>query len=279
MLHRYGLKPGECPESWCITHPDIVRGITEAYVAAGSEIVLTNSFGANSFRLKTHGLVDKIVEFNRAATALARAAIGDKGIVAASVGPTGHFTAEEGGDLTCQQLYDAFKQQVTILADAGVDAICIETMSSLQEAIQAIKAAREHTSLPVMCSFTFEPRPRGIRTMMGVTPENAAKSSAAAGASIIGTNCGIGLAPMIDIVRQMRAACPGVPILVQANAGVPTIENGQTIFKETPEFMAALVPELLRAGANIIGGCCGTTAEHIRAIAGAVSHTRPNYAG
>ncbi len=267
FLHAKGLAPGECPESWCISHPDVVRGIAEAYIAAGSDIVETNSFGGSRLKLKPYGMADRVTEFNRAAAALAKEAMGGGGYVAASVGPTGHIVEDEGGDVTAGQLYEVFKEQVLALRDGGADAICIETMSSLREAAEAIRAARENTGLPVICTFTFEPGAKGFRTMMGVKPERAAREAAAAGADIIGANCGNGIANMIEITRQMRAAAPGKPILIHANAGAPVVENGKTVFKETPEFMASLVPDLAAAGASIIGGCCGTNPAHIAAIA------------
>jgi 5-methyltetrahydrofolate--homocysteine methyltransferase len=267
FLHAKGLKPGECPESWCISHPDVVKGIAEAYIAAGADIVETNSFGGSVFKLSAYGLADRVVELNRAAAALARRAMGGKGFVAASIGPTGHIAEEEGGDVTAQALYDAFKEQAIALADGGADAICVETMSSLIEAVQAVKAAKEHTGLPVICTFTFDAGARGFRTMMGLKPDRAAREAVAAGADIIGSNCGNGIANMIEITRQMRAASPGTPILIHANAGAPVVEDGKTVFKETPEYMASRVKELIDAGANVIGGCCGTTPAHIAAIA------------
>jgi 5-methyltetrahydrofolate--homocysteine methyltransferase len=274
FLHAKGLQPGECPESWCISHPDVVRSIAEAYIAAGSDVIETNSFGGNSFKLAAYGVADQVREFNRAAAALAKEAMRDKGFVAASIGPTGHIVQDEGGDVTPEQLYQGFKEQAIALAEGGADAICIETMSSLGEAVQAVKAARENTSLAVVCTFTFQAGVKGFRTMMGVKPERAATEAVAAGADVIGTNCGNGIANMIEIVKRMRAACPGVPILVHANAGAPVVEDGKTVFKETPEFMASRIGELIEAGANIVGGCCGTTPEHIAAMAAAVARRR-----
>ena len=267
FLHAKGLAAGECPESWCVTHPDVVRGIAQAYADAGSDIVETNSFGGSSFKLKAYGMADKATEFNRAAAALAKQAVEGKGYVAASVGPTGHIVEDEGGDVTEQQLYDAFKEQVVALADAGADAICVETMSSLTEAAAAVRAAKENTTLPVICTFTFEAGAKGFRTMMGAKPDRAAKAAVAAGADIVGANCGNGIVNMIEITRQIRAAVPTTPILVHANAGAPVVEDGKTCFKETPDFMAAKVKELIEAGANIIGGCCGTNPNHIAAMA------------
>jgi len=164
-------------------------------------------------------------------------------------------------------LYQAFKAQLIALAEGGADAFCIETMSSVTEAVQATRAAKDNTTLPVIVTFTFEPGAHGFRTMMGVTPERAAEEAVAAGADIIGANCGNGIANMIEITREMHAAAPTTPILIHANAGLPVFEDGQTVFKETPEDMAARVVELIAAGANIIGGCCGTNPKHIAAMA------------
>ncbi|MCC7498068.1 MAG: homocysteine S-methyltransferase family protein [Bryobacterales bacterium] len=267
LLHAKGLTAEECPESWCVSHPDVVRGIARAYADAGADIVETNSFGGSSFKLKAYGMAHRVAEFNRAAAALAKEGIAGRGYVAASVGPTGHIVEQEGGDVTPDQLYDAFKEQIVALAEGGADAICIETMSSLTEATAAIRAARENTSLPVICTFTFEAGVKGFRTMMGVKPDRAAKAAAAAGAVIAGANCGNGIVNMIEITRQIRATVPDMPILIHANAGIPVIEDGKACFKETPEFMAGKVRDLIEAGANIIGGCCGTTPGHIGAIA------------
>jgi 5-methyltetrahydrofolate--homocysteine methyltransferase len=269
FLQAKGLKPGECPESWCLSHPDVVRGIAEAYIAAGADVVETNSFGGTSYKLKEFGLADQVRAFNIAAARLAKEAMGDKGYVAASVGPTGQIVEDEGGNRSEQELYEAFREQVMALAEGGADALCIETMSSLIEAVQAIRAAKENTRLPVICTFTFEPGQRGFRTMMGVDPARAAREAVAAGADIVGANCGNGIANMIAITTEMRAAVPNTPILIHANAGMPVFEGGKTVFKETPADMAARVAELITAGANIIGGCCGTTPEHIAAMAAA----------
>lgn len=266
FLQAKGLQPGESPELWCITHPDAIKSIAEAYIAAGSDIIETNSFGGTSYKQKEFGLEDKVVEMNRAAARIAKEAMGDKGYVAASIGSTGQIPYDEGGDATDEDLYNVFKEQVTALAEGGADAFCIETMMSTIEAAQAVKAAKDNTGLPVICTFTFEPGARGYRTMMGATPADAAKAAVEAGADIVGANCGNGIENMIEITRQIREALQEVPIMIQANAGKPVLENGKTLFKDTPEDMAKRVPELIAAGANIIGGCCGTTPDHIRAI-------------
>ena len=267
FLQASGLESGECPESWCVSRPDVVAGISRSYVAAGADVVETNSFGANALKLNGYGLRDKVREFNVAAAALARAVSGGRAHVAGSVGPTGHIAQDEGGEVSCTDFYEAFKQQVIALRDGGADVICIETMSSRLEAIEAVRAAKENCTLPVICTFTFAAGRRGFRTIMGLSPEQAARDAGAAGADVVGTNCGNGIADMIPIVAQMRSALPRTPILVQANAGAPVIQDGKTVFAETPDYMASRVKELIEAGAGVIGGCCGTTPQHIAAIA------------
>ncbi|MEI6915424.1 MAG: homocysteine S-methyltransferase family protein [Armatimonadota bacterium] len=269
FLQARGLQPGECPESWCISHPDVVTSIAEAYIAAGSDLVETNSFGGTRYKLKSFGLEDKVGEINIAAAKLARAAGGETAYVAASIGPTGHIAEDEGGDVQPEDFYSAFKDQAQALEEGGADALCIETMSSIIEAVEAVKACKENTKLPVICTFTFEPGPRGFRTMMGVTPARSASEAIDAGADIVGANCGNGITNMIEIAREIKAASPEALILIHANAGMPVIENGQSVFKDTPEQMAAQIADLLDAGANIIGGCCGTNPDHIRAMANA----------
>lgn len=267
FLQAKGLQPGESPEAWCLTHPEAVKSIAEAYIAAGSDIVETDSFGGTTYKQREFGLDKQVDEMNKASARLAKEAMGTRGYVAASVGPTGQIVEDEGGDVSEEDLYQAFVQQVVALAEGGADALCIETMSSVTEAVQAIKAAKAHTNLPIICTFTFEPGARGFRTMMGVTPTRAAEEAVEAGADIIGANCGNGIANMIEVTRELRAAAPNTPILIHANAGMPVFENGKTVFKETPSDMAGRVQELIAAGANIIGGCCGTTPEHIAAMA------------
>lgn len=270
LLHAKGLAAYECPESWCVSHPEVVQGIAEAYIEVGADMVGTNSFGGSPFKLRAYGFAERCGEFNMAAAVLAKRAITGKGYVAASVGPTGHILEEEGGDVTAAQLYAAFTEQAVALAAGGADAICVETMASIREAAQAIRAAKENTRLPVICTFTFNLGAKGFRTMMGLQPDRAALAALDAGADIVGANCGNGIANMIEITAQMRAAAPRAPILVHANAGTPVVEDGKTVFKETPEYMASRVAELIQAGAAVIGGCCGTTPAHIRAMAAAV---------
>jgi 5-methyltetrahydrofolate--homocysteine methyltransferase len=273
MLQSAGLEPGVCPESWNIDFPDRVEAIARAYDEAGSGAVETNTFGANRFKLSHYGFKDKVIELNRKGVEITRRAIGPDKIVLGSVGPTGILLMM--GEVSEDDLYAAFKEQCVALAEAGADVICIETMTALDEATLAIKAAKWNTHLEVIASMTFDKTIQGdFRTMMGVSPEEMTHAFKAAGADIIGTNCGNGMENMIPIVEKIRRTDPKIPILVHANAGKPHDHNGEYIFDETPEITASYIPELIKAGATCIGGCCGTTPEHIRKIKEAASKRR-----
>jgi 5-methyltetrahydrofolate--homocysteine methyltransferase len=269
FLHAKGLKPGECPEEWNLSHRKDVLDIARSYADAGADCIETNSFGASRFKLKHYGLDRKAGEINRAAAEISREAAGDDRIVLGSVGPTGLFLIT--GDVTEEDLEDAFREQAVALEKGGADAACIETMSSLDEAACAVKAVKKNTGLEVVCTFTFEKAADGsYRTMAGVTPTAMAEAMIAAGADVIGTNCGNGMAGMVGIVAEIRAFDSRIPILVHANAGKPEMRDGRTVFPETPEDMARVAPELVKAGACVVGGCCGTTPAHISAIADAI---------
>jgi len=269
FLHKKGLQAGECPEFWNLSHPELVEDIPHQYIQAGADMVLTNSFGANPFKLQHYNIADKTYEINKAAAAISRRAAGKDCFVLGSIGPTGVILMM--GDVTEQELYEGFKIQAQGLYDGGVDAVCIETMSALDEAELAIKAVKENTDLEIVCTFTFEKTVNGdYRTMMGVSPHQMLEMTTNLGVDIIGTNCGNGMSRMVEIVRELRTADRDIPILVHANAGKPQLQDGKTVFPETPQEMAALVPQIIAAGANIIGGCCGTGPEHIQQIKQAV---------
>jgi 5-methyltetrahydrofolate--homocysteine methyltransferase len=270
FLHQKGLQSGQCPESWCVDCPAAVLEVAKAYVDAGSDMIETNSFGGTSLKLAHYGLASRAAEFNEAAARISRQAAGPDRWVIASVGPTGKMLLL--GDVTEQQMYESFKEQVVALEKGGADSLCIETMSAIDEASIAVKAAKENTRCEVICTFTFEKTAQGeYRTMMGVGPVDAAKAALEAGADIVGANCGNGIERMTDIVREIRQALPGAVIMVQANAGLPQNVDGKDVFPETPQQMAAQVPVLVKAGVNIIGGCCGTTPAHIQAIKNALA--------
>ncbi len=266
FLHQKGLKVDECPESWNLDRPEDVLEIAKSYVSAGADIILTNSFGGSPFKLDGYGLKEKTYELNLAAAQISRKAAGEKALVLGSVGPTGKMVFM--GEITPEELLAGIKVQARGLFDGEVDGILIETMSDLTEAEIAIRAAREVTDLDVACTFTFSRTQMGdYKTMMGTGIEEFLDMAVKAGADIVGANCGNGTAGMIEIVRQIRFIDPGIPILVHANAGLPQYKEGETVFPETPDEMAPQMKELVTAGANIVGGCCGTTPDHIRLIA------------
>jgi len=265
FLHAKGLKPGQCPELWNIEHPDEVFDIAKSYIDAGADMVETNSFGGNSFKLIHYGLADRASELNQAAAAISRKAAGDK-FVLGSVGPTGKILMM--GEVTPEEVYESFKEQVIALEKGGADAIIIETFTDIDEARLAIRAAKENTTREVICTMTFERTVDGeYRSMMGVSPTEMMQELIPEGVDIIGANCGNGIEGMIQIVKEIRLCNSVIPVLVHANAGMPIYDDGKTVFPESPMQTAGYVKEIIDAGVNIIGGCCGTTPEHIRQIA------------
>ena len=261
QLQARGLEVGACPDAWNLTEPAKVEEVAQSYVDAGSRVILTNTFGANRFILARHELDGKVAEINRAGAEISRRAAGDRAKVFASIGPSGKMLMM--GEVTADELGEAFADQVQALAAAGADAIVIETMTDPAEAKLAVAAAVQ-TGLPVVACMTFDSGADNDRTMMGTTPEQAAEELAAAGADCIGSNCGQGIAGFVNIARRLAAATDR-PIWVKANAGLPEMVDGQTVYKQTAAEFAQLVPALVEAGASFVGGCCGTTPEFIKA--------------
>ena len=268
FLQQHGLEPGGCPEEFNASHPEVVREMARRYFEAGSDMALTNSFGGTVFMQKKYGYGERVAEFNRLAAEHARSQAPEGRFVIGSVGPTGEFL-EPLGPVSESEMYDAFSVQVKALEAGGADAVVVETMTAAEEAALAVRAARENTGLVVMATMVFDKGPRGFFTMMGITPEAAVHAMEDAGAHVVGSNCGNGIDNMLDIARRMRGETDGF-LLIHSNAGIPAMRGGQIVYPESPEYMAERFRELADLGVNIIGGCCGTGPEHIRALASAV---------
>jgi methionine synthase I (cobalamin-dependent) len=262
QLQARGLGVGEFPDLWNLTHAERVAEVARAYVQAGSQVILTNTFGANRIRVAEHGLGASVPELNRRGVQISRAAAAGRARVFASIGPTGKLLLS--GEVSEDEVRAAFAEQAQALAEAGADALVIETMSDLAEALLALSAARQ-TALPVVACMVYDSGKDKDRTMMGTTPEQAAQALAAAGADVIGANCGQGIAGFAPIARRLRAATDR-PVWLKPNAGLPTVVEGRVQYSTRPDEFAAQVPELLRLGAAFVGGCCGTSPEFITAI-------------
>ncbi len=269
MLFELGMELGECPESICLEQPETLETIARRYAEAGADIVHTNTFGASRIKLSLHGLAHEVARINENAAAAVRRAVGDRAYVSGSVGPCGKLL-KPYGDAEPDDVYESFRQQVSYLADSGVDAICVETMMDLTEAVLAVRAAKDAApDLPIMAAMTFDPTPRGFFTIMGVDVPTAAGGLRDAGADVVGSNCGNGIDNMVAIASAFRE-CTDLPLIIQSNAGLPKTQAGRLYYDETPQFMAERVRKLLDIGVSIIGGCCGTTPDHIRAMREAV---------
>jgi methionine synthase I (cobalamin-dependent) len=265
LLQERGLPAGQCAESWNLTHPERIEALHEEYATAGARILTSNTFGANRARLEVYGLADRVGEVNGAGAALARRVADRHGaLVAGAIGPTGELL-EPLGPLAPDQARSLFAEQVRALAEGGVDLVLIETMSDLEEARAAVAAARGTApDLPVAATFSFD---TNLRTMMGVSPEEAVRALAAEGVEGVGANCGRGPDEMASIAAQLVAAREGDLLLVaQSNAGLPELDGDRFVYPVGPEGMASHAVELRALGIDVIGACCGSSPEHIRAM-------------
>ncbi|MCC6502733.1 MAG: homocysteine S-methyltransferase family protein [Deltaproteobacteria bacterium] len=258
MLQRLGLKPGGCPDELCIKDPELVKKVHRAYVEAGSDIVTTNTFGANRPKLKEYSLEGALRDINVAAARCAREAAGEKRFVAGGLGPTGRFV-EPVGDMPFEETLAVFAEQAQALKEGGADLIIIETMMDIKEMKAAIMGAKT-ARLPVVATMTFD---ETMRTVLGTPPEAFAIMAAALGADCIGANCSLGIEGIYKAVLAMSKVV-SIPLIAQPNAGLPMLKGTETVFPASPEEMAAFVPKLVEAGVRVLGGCCGTTPEHIR---------------
>jgi len=261
-LDKLGCPPGYCRERWNLEKPDLVAKVAASYVAAGSEIILTNTFGANRHVLSRHGCEDQVRALNRAGAEISKRAANGRALVFGSMGPSGTIVVM--GEVTEEELFTAFKDQAEGLAEGGADGLVVETMTELAEVKAAVRAAHT-TGLPVVGCMTFDSGPDKTSTLMGVTPEEAVDALSVSGADIVGCNCGIGIDNYIIVTGKMRAVSDK-PIWVKANAGMPVIEEGRVTYRMTPEEFAAKTRQLVEAGANIVGGCCGTSPQFISAL-------------
>ena len=267
MLQREAPALGLCPEELNLTQPAIVRKILASYVAAGADIITTNSFGGNRHKLGRGGLAAEVHRINRAAAQVAREVAEGKAFIAGDIGPLGAFL-EPVGELSYVEAVEIFAEQGHALAEGGVDLFIVETMYDLNEVRAAVEALRQVAALPIVCSLTFD---QGGRTMMGVTPAQAARTLNDLGVDVLGTNCGSGPEETEGALREMRLACPDALLIAQPNAGLPIIKGGQVRYNIDPEQMAVYARRFVdEYGVKIVGSCCGSTPEHTRAIAQAL---------
>lgn len=269
MLFALGLEDGASPEEWNLTHPERIQAVHRQYIEAGSQIILTNTFGGSRYRLKLHGLQDQAVAINRAAAALARE-VADAAphpvAVAGSMGPTGELLAPMG-TMTFEDAKAAFAEQATGLTAGGVDVLWVETMSDINEVRAAVEGARSVSELPIVATMSFDTHGR---TMMGITPAQAAKALSDMNLLAFGANCGANLADTEAAIRAMREVNPTIPLIAKANAGIPHWEGVELVYDGTPEVMGSYARRAYGSGAQLIGACCGSTAAHIHTMAGSL---------
>jgi len=267
MLQKYGLRSGECSEGWNISHPQVVQKIHQEYIKAGADVILTNTFGANRIKLSSFDRENNILKINEIAVNIAKGAINkeissDKRIfIAGSVGPTGKIL-EPYGDLKVSEAYKNYKEQAVILEKAGIDLIILETFYDLEEIRAALKAVKENTDLMVIASMTFD---KNLKTIYGVDPERAVIVLENEGADGVGANCGTGPEVLYKVLKIMKKASKTY-LMVEPNAGMPELVKDKVVYPTSPEVMADYTEKFVKLGLNLIGGCCGTTPLHIKAM-------------
>ena len=266
-LQKLGLPAGTCPELWNVENAQAVQAVADSYVQAGSEVILTNTFGGNRFALSGHGAGERVAELVEAGTAISRKAAGADVKVFASIGPSGKLVML--GEVAAEQFAAAFAEAAGAIARGGADAIVVESFIELAELRLALRAVKDACDLPVVVSMAFTSGPDKTATMMGNSPQDLVEAAEAGGADAVGANCGCGPANYVTVAEILRSAT-ALPIWIKPNAGMPVISKGKTTFPMGPGEFAAYVRQLIEAGANFIGGCCGTTPEHVRAIRKAV---------
>ncbi|MGI6456022.1 MAG: homocysteine S-methyltransferase family protein [bacterium] len=262
QMQAQGLEPGELPDHWNLLYPDRVLKVARSYVEAGSQAILSNTFGGTRLNLERYGLAAETVAINREGASISREAAGGQAFVFASMGPTGKMLAT--GEVSTAELEAAFKEQAFALAEGGADAIVVETMSDPTEAAVAVRAAAS-TDLPVVACMVFGAGKNKDRTMMGTTPEQAVEILSEAGADVIGSNCGQGIEGFVPICKRLNAVSDK-PVWIKANAGNPEMVDGQIVYRTTPDDFVRYVEPLIQSGASFIGGCCGTSPEFIQAV-------------
>ncbi|HCE65993.1 MAG: 5-methyltetrahydrofolate--homocysteine methyltransferase [Geobacteraceae bacterium GWC2_55_20] len=273
MLQERGLRPGQSPEELNLTMPEVVASVHRDYIAAGADIIITNTFGGTHFKLSHYGLEGRLAEINASAVAIARKEAAGKAYVGASIGPTGQFV-EPLGEVTFDDMKSAFREQAQALVEAGADLISLETFLDIKECRAAVIAIREVSpTIPIIAMLTFDDNGRSV---LGTPPESAAITLTAAGADIVGSNCGLGVDGIYEILRRMRGVTH-LPLISQANAGLPQLIGDRTVFPGTPEEMTAYHERMLAMGVRIIGGCCGTTPDHIRAMKLALANIQQSW--
>ena len=267
-LQAVGLPPGTSPEEWVFDQPDRIRALQRSFVEAGSDVILTCTFGGTRLRLKESRYADQVSELNRRAVELAREAAGARTLIGGSMGPLG-LLLKPFGPVEYAEAVAAYAEQAQALSGGGVDVLVIETHFALEEAQAAVEGARQVSHLPLVVSFSYD---RGVRTMMGVKPAQVAEKFKLLDVAAIGANCGTTLENMDKIVQEYAAAESGLFIWVKPNAGLPSVDaaTGRSVYSVSPEQMGAFAKRYVEIGARIVGGCCGSTPTHVRAIAQAV---------